>query len=143
MSLLADFFIASPEDLKDVDPTTLADKFPTVQTKRVDTVKLATLSAILVRRDNDETMPGVEVGMVQEFGDDGPWLLKLDPGIMNALAGLEPQQVDAYATEWARTEEWQKDQGTPDELALLLRDLSRLAARAVSVRKDVYLLISL
>lgn len=164
MGLLTDAFAATEvevaaADFANHDPAGL---FPTVQAKRVDDLKLATLDAILTgqnlvapEQDPEASVRGVEERFVlvrnigAERGEEaeGPWVSQFPDSLVARLAELTPDEIARYGEAWANTDEWRlEDVSTPEQVAEiveLLRDYCRLAARAQTEGKRMYMWTSL
>lgn len=147
MGILTDAFIASESELAGLRPGAggPAGRFPTVQAKGIEPVKLATLEAIILSAS------------VEMWDDDGllerdweeEWVYRLPASLAQALAELPPAEVPRVARAWAATEEWRLDGVSPAdgaalaELATLVDALRTLAGQARQDGKALYLWISL
>ena len=142
MGILSDFFVATPEDLKRLDLSRgPAGVFPTVQAKRVDPVKLATLQAVVEGgSDIGELITAIDAAMLGD--EEGPWLVTVPPSVTSALAGADSAGLSRLAASWAATEEWVADGGTAANLSPFVAQLGELA-RAASPGRSLYLWICL
>ena len=146
MGILTDAFIASASELDALRPGAggPAALFPTVQAKRMDPVKLASLEALLAppARDWDED------GMLMREWEE-QWIYRLKSSLAHGLVALPADEIARVAREWAATEEWRLDGVDPAndasvaDLAALIAGLRQLAWQARQDAKDLYLWISL
>jgi hypothetical protein len=103
MGILTDAFIATERELDAMLPGAggPAARFPTVQAKRIEPVKLAMLEAIILSGsvemwDEDELL---------ERDWEEEWVYHLPASLAQALAELPPAEVPRVARAWAATEE--------------------------------------
>jgi hypothetical protein len=167
MGILTDAFIATDAEVATVDfahkmPSEL---FPTLEAKRVDTIKLGTLEAIMAGADAAEIARMDVEAFVDDLGrkypwirdigaelgegesSNGPWVCRLPDSLTTRLAELSPAEIVRFGRAWAATEEWQADGRQSDDaiadIVEYLRKLSQLAKGGVAEVKNVYLWISL
>lgn len=148
MGVLTDYFRARD----DVDaarvrshvggPTTKSDgggpPFDAVEAKGIDhAVVLGQLVAFV--RGVDWT-PVLCDGRLLEHAsgdlDEGPWVVALDDGIRDDLAGISPESLPDLAARWSRIEEL--GGADPEELRPILEDLRALALRARDAGEHLY-----
>ena len=140
--MLTDFFLATPDQLTELDslpgPT---GTLPTVQARRVDLVKLATLQELIEHAEPfDELVDALDSSMKGD--EDGPWILPVPHTIVSALAAADDDRLAQLAAAWADTDEWIADGGTARDLRLLLVQLSQLA-RQTTTGKTLWVWICL
>jgi hypothetical protein len=149
MGLLTDLFVAAEDEIDDaVLEEGPADRFPTVEAKRVSDVKITSLNGIATGRSFDLDDGGFqlypEVPLIRDAGEEGPWLFRLPPPLLAALATADEAKLGEINEAWARTEEWQLDGVTdPDDTRWLVDGIARLARNAEMSGKNVYLWMSL
>ena len=142
MGILSDFFLATPDQLSQLDisrgPVTT---LPTVQARRIDLVKLATLQEVIEQSASFGELVGA-LDSSMEGDEDGPWVVPVSQSIVSALATANDDELAQFATAWAETDEWIADGGTAPDLQLLLTQLSRLA-RQTTTERFLFMWISL
>jgi hypothetical protein len=125
MGILTDAFIAADAEVHTPTfPTTgPAGVSPTVEAKRVDTVQVGTLKAIVMEqslRAIDEDVQGFVASLESEFpcvrdlgeerGDGpvshGPWAHRIPQVLVTRLAKLTPAAIQRYGATWAGSGQW-------------------------------------
>lgn len=143
MGNLTDFVIANDnEGIAIGESDHPAAQWPTLETKGVDAVKLATLvCAITGQKDADAIRSSLTfAGGDQEIG---PWVFKLPATVTHALARLEGDNVQEVATKWAATEEMQTDRWSAIDVAHLVKQLQQHANKAKTAGATLFLWVSL
>ena len=164
MGLLTDAFVATEAevaaaDFANHDP---AELFPTVQAKRVDDVKLATLGALItgqhqvaldqdpeafVRHVAEQFVLVRDIGGELEDEAEGLWVSQFPDSLVARLAELTSDEIVRYGEAWANTDEWRLEGVTTleqiTEIVELLGDYCRLAAHAQAEGKRMYMWTSL
>jgi hypothetical protein len=138
VGLLSDFFVARPDEVVSVLEMGPEGTFPTVEAQNVETVKIATLSAIATGRDGEIETGGFErlldeIDEVAALDEDGPWVYRVPPPLSAALGAADETRLREIAREWGATEEWAIDGLTEEhfeDLELIVVDLGRLARTA-------------
>lgn len=149
MGILTDAFVASEGEVAALGPNDdPAALFPSVRGKRVDTIRLATLEAILAHQPAAAgTAQEYDENFVKDWGEQ--WVYRFPDPLVSALAQLQPGDDRAIAAAWAATDEWRLDGVTPEDtkhiegLAELIRGYCLLAQQARREDKHVYMWISL
>jgi len=146
MGLLTGVFIATDKELSSLRPGMggPASRFPTVQAKQLDPVKLATLEASVPHRPDSTSVADVESGLRMDWGEE--FVYRVPQSLASALTELEPGEIACCAAAWAETEEWRRDAPAAtrgQDLARLLGDLCLLARRARHEDKAMYVWMSL
>jgi hypothetical protein len=143
MGILADFFVASPEDalryeseLHKVRDTSEmpGDRFERVEYKGFTGLELGMLWAIAVGEewDLDRHMPAN-----LDHGEEGEtWLDEFPPELISVLASIRDQDVQSLAEAWGGTEELACEGSL---LVPAIEDLRRLALSAQKQGKGMYL----
>lgn len=135
MSVLADFYIADRGSAPNYDEAQECDDADRVQSNRITPFELSMLVAILEKKKWDATM-------MDQFSqvlivDGGERLIhEVSPALVEHLSKMRPEEVESAAEAWARMEEMACE---PDELRPLLEDLVRLAGRARSTNRQLFL----
>jgi hypothetical protein len=150
VGILTGLFAATPEqfaawDLNGLTPT----DWPAVEFKRLESVRLGTLEAILTARNYDDVDQDQLHNVVRDGGDEGPWVIPVRPALTAALADLTPERAGSVASAWADTDEFKARPtdrpGQEDIRALtgLLVEIADIARFAHSTDRYLYLLMSL
>lgn len=117
---LTDFFVATPKELRDADPSKLPAPFKTYRTKNVDAVELGTLNQILTKSAD---LPA----LVLEVSDEGPWIMRLPAGLTKAIGELDDKSLKRIAARWAKTEEFVRAGARGSDAEVILENLRALA----------------
>lgn len=74
-----------------------------------------------------------------EAEDTGPWLISLDDGVRDTLAGLTAEQMADLAAQWARIEELGLGEDEPGDLMLpIIEEIAGLSRRALAAGDHLY-----
>lgn len=142
MGILSDFFMATPDQLNQLDISRgPATTLPTVQARRIDHVKLAHLQGMMEQSTNFVELVGA-LDSSTKGDEDGPWVLPVPQSIVSALAVANDDRLAQFATAWADTDEWIADGGTSQDLYRLLAQLSHLVRQTES-ESSLFVWISL
>ncbi len=149
MGLLSDFFVADVSEVGGVAARAPAGRFPTVESKSVDDVMLATLTGIATGRDFKPEEAFAQ--LLEEVGDpvdeaseeEGPWVWRVPDALLTTLASASGSELGQIAREWAATEEWSAHNAEADDLRELLAEVAELARHAQRADKSVFLWLSL
>ncbi len=155
MSILTDFFIATPEevDVLRVEQS-LRDPVPTLEMNNVDSSKIEILARIIVEKPQGKMIALVKGASGEKFVpvdeldeqdlmDMEQWIEQLEPVFVECLASIAAEQVSHVATQWAI--QWAEFDGRvvgkddPESLSQLVRQLCQLAKRARAEGKQMYL----
>lgn len=163
MSVLTDFFIATPEDVNALRPgQLLRDLFPTLEMNNMDSFKVEILAQLVVGNSQElklkEIRPHflvfVKGALEEEFRfpdefNEGDlldfvlWIERFDPVFVEGLATFPAEHVLPVATQWAR--QWAEFDGrsvgkdAAENLAAFMQQLCQLAKRALAEEKQLYL----
>jgi hypothetical protein len=145
--MLIDLIAAPAEDARVMLSTSgHANIWPTLEATTVDHVKLASLAFILKGKSLEDA-PIVEY--VQTFqrladgGEEGPWIDLVPATLVEDLATLGEEQMEAVANEWANSEAAKRDRWDAKHVASFLRELSAFAASALTQGRDVLMWLCL
>ena len=133
--IFAGLFVADPAALEKwkVQARVTPPVWPAVEFKHLETVKL-----------EDELH-----NVVREGGKQGPWIARVRPQLVGALAGAEEGRIRAAAEAWADTDELKADSSdkpSPDDIDGLesaIRRMVGLAKVSLDTGRPMYLLMSL
>ncbi|MDR2187814.1 MAG: hypothetical protein LBE62_07135 [Azonexus sp.] len=139
MGLLADFFVATPEQAiqyanRDPYEEEIRALLNPCEYKGITGLELGMLWAILedIEWDYDKHMPRDTV-----LGNEGEWWLERFPDKLTLLlAQATPERLATASVAWANTEELSCD---PEDIQPMLADLQQLAKQAISRDIPVYL----
>jgi len=112
MGVLTDF-VAVPRGEAAVVCASLCPSrdFDGMDAKGIDTIKLATLYALLTDGEYD---PSFMNDRLCSGGDDGPWVFEVPPTLVDRLAVLRDEQFVSVASRWATTDELRLEGWPPD-----------------------------
>lgn len=145
--MLIDLIAATAEEAQAIMSTPgHANVWPTLEAKTVDQVKLASLAFILKGKPPEDE-PVIEYMKtfrnVASGGEEGPWIDLLPSDLVEGLAHLRDDQVEAVASAWAATEEARLDRWNAKDVASFLRELSAFAGSAQAQQRKVLLWVCL
>jgi hypothetical protein len=134
MSVLTSIFVASDNDLEEIDPRkgpsdVTGRHFPIYEATSVDEVVLATLEALMTGTPYDDIMAETEY----EPGTDVSFF-EVGPALVDALAALPDDAIPATAARWSERDGWAPG---PD-LEPLIGGLVGLARQARATEKDLW-----
>jgi hypothetical protein len=135
--MLTDFFIAHRSEIDALDSNLEIVNFRPVLAGRIDPVKISTLDEILTGEKAQISAP------VRESSSGESWIFLLREELGTALANMSLESSQRFAEQWARTEEWEADQGDVSELSQLLQSLKNLAVLAQGEGKEIYVYMCL
>jgi serine protease inhibitor len=84
-------------------------RWPCLESKGIDTIKLGTLSQILSNRsvnDVNTVATFMTDALLDQRSDDGPWVFLVPEQLQAALVSLDEEAQDTVAEKWAATEEF-------------------------------------
>ena len=138
--MLSQIFLAP---LETVARSAMADLpvSPKFKFKGVDTVKLASLEHLAVGTPMADAL-GANPCVRQRDGG-GPWIYRLNDGLIQKLAGMSLPEISSLAKEWAVTDEWLADRGDPREIEACLVKVSDYAKVARAGTKAMFLWVML
>jgi len=143
MGLLSDFFVATSDEIGDLDiEQSPVIKFPTVQAARVDVVKLTMLRCIIEGTKFDDYLSTLDSLLVRGT-DEGPWIIKVPDSVYDRLSNADLPGVRDLADQWSKTEEWRLDGGTAENLEPFISELSKLATTGKNQNRELFVWVSL
>ena len=158
-TIVTDYFVAASDDvaamalLDPEGPAAVAEGsgkplFDTVRLPAIEPfVMLGSLHALLSGRSYRECTADGRHGLVVGGHEEGPWVVAVSEGLVEALARAPRQRLVEVAARWARAPEVgarARRPGTapplerPDRLPAAVSSLAALARRAVAVRQTLY-----
>jgi hypothetical protein len=145
MSVLSDFFAASPEQITvDSLVQSPAGRYPTVQSSSFTPLELAMLEQIATGERLDPMAAVARIDnfpQVLEVTPEGPWVFRLSRALQDALADAPTGALDRWAAEWITAEELEGME--LEDCVDLLEELSGLAKEASSKGQNLYVWSSL
>jgi hypothetical protein len=136
MGILSDFFIADASPVPKYDGGKAIDSADKCQFRRLTPLEVGRFLAVLRGQEYVVDMVGEFKLVTPEDAED--WTMTLPQDMVNALAGLQPDEIPVLAAKFAdaTAEElgWSADEFVP-----IVADLSALARRAVEKDKTMYL----
>jgi hypothetical protein len=134
MSILADLFVAKPEDAPEYEEAMGESdaRFEVEQFKGFTQLELEILWAMLEQKEWDPERHAL--AFVEEPGDS--WLCRFPDELVDRLAALAPAEVGPLSTKWAAIEELN---APPDEIAPVTEALVRLAKSAKTSGRGLFL----
>jgi hypothetical protein len=141
--MLTDFIAANTEDAQAILSTPgHANIWPTLEAKRIDPVKLASLAFILKGRPLEGAPVTNYLKLFESLagdGDEGPWMQLLPTDLVDDLSTLSEDKVDPVARAWASTDAARLEGWRADDASSFLRELSAFAASAHAQGKKILL----
>ena len=142
MGVLSDLVVAPETDAQRVAEALVPSKaFGGIDIKGIDTVKFATLHAIVTKRTFEDVLP--EYDPAVQVSDEGPWVTRIPPELVAALAALTADERDRVAAVWAKTDEFRLDRWDVGHVAAGLDAICRLAKKATGAGQALFLWMSL
>jgi hypothetical protein len=141
MGVLADLFIATEDEVEALDPDALPmDHFESFDLAGLTEIEFAALNAQIRGLEFEEAFDDItEFWAMDEV--DGPWIVKLEPDFVDALAELSDQSLAGHAHAWATIEEL--EDWEPSDVLERLEGIVKLAREASREQKSVFLWNSL
>ncbi|MFT3963191.1 hypothetical protein [Propionivibrio sp.] len=118
------------------------DGWSGIETPGLDTVKLATLHALLTGDPLQVALDLYEPALVAG-GDEETLVLRVAGEMLEELALLDEESLETVAGELAATEIYEEEDADPDELLSLLTPLAELAQLAESQGQVLFVRIEL
>jgi hypothetical protein len=146
MGVLSDYLLASESEAEagaDSIPLDSPDRIPL---KGIQHVEISRLQCQLTGR---EWTPEVidEYPIVFQGSEEGPWVFRLPAELVDRLARLAKDEIDAAATTWWSIDEFQPHGGLQGadlaDIRTCLVRLAELAKRGRETGKDLYLWLCL
>ncbi len=148
--IFAGLFVASPAEVEAWDMTGLTPPgWPAIEFKRLDSVRLGKLEAILTEGRYEDIDRSQLHKLVRNGGEDGPWIMGVREELIDALAELSADAAAAAAARWADTDEFKLRPTDPprqqdiEDLTGRLAAMTGLARVSKQEGKPMFLLLSL
>ena len=121
------------------------DPLPTVESKGLTDVQLAELDAVVTETPADRLIEETDDWIVKQADDEeGPWVFRARPRLVERLAEAAEPDLDRIAEEWAASEEMEvEDEDDRRALRELISGVADLAREARATGRDLYLWVSL
>ena len=133
MGFYTDWFIAEESDANAIASTVTTeehspDEWPHLAVKNIGEFELAALWCILLDQPFDPARSVSGRLLYQEPGGEGPFVSIVEPGFVDALAGIKKAAEVEYAAAWAQVDALMLQE--PKSLTRVIRELSAFACRA-------------
>ena len=131
MGILVNIVSADEEDVEAIGESQHpVVEWSGIEARDFDTAKIVTLHCLLTGDGLEDAFYAYEP--VYVAGDDGPIVLRIPDELMEKLAGLEEDALEAVGEELAATEEFEMNDWPAEEVLSLVEQLSELARIADS-----------
>jgi hypothetical protein len=131
MGILVNIVSADEEDVEAIGESQHpVVEWSGIEARDFDTAKIVTLHCLLTGDGLEDAFYAYEP--VYVAGDDGPIVLRIPDELMEKLAGLEEDALEAVGEELAATEEFEMNDWPAEEVLSLVEQLSELARLADS-----------
>ena len=142
MGVLSDLVVATDGDVgKLLEAVVPSQSFEGTDLKGIDTLKFATLQALLTGHPFEELLPSYRP--VATASEEGPWIIKLPSNFVTHLARLTPEERRSVSAKWARTEEFLADRWGPADVDKALERICNFAKKADTSNRSLFLWMSL
>lgn len=137
MGVLTDIVVASEAEAGAVGRASVpSQQWPGMDAKGIDQIKLGMLLSLLSGEPYRDSLVD-EFTFLWEQSDDGPWVYRIPPCLVDRLSQLQGPELQRVAQEWARIEEFRLVNWKPADVEAVLRALVGLAEQARSQGKDL------
>lgn len=148
MGVLSDIIIADKIDAAAINAAGGAHlkRWPCLESKGIDTIKLGTLYQILHNRsldDMDFFGKFMQDAVLDQRSNDGPWVFLVPEDLKSALAALDDAGAESVTEKWAATEEFESDGWQFDDVEEYFQSLVVHARKARDAGKSLLLWMSL
>lgn len=143
MGMFTDFVIAADSEAAAIGESVRpADHWPTLESKGVETIKLATLHGLVTNTPYSNDIQAA-FAFVAGNEEDGPWVFKFPKDVQDALADIDEADIPALAARWAVTDEMHTDGWTEEEAARFIVELRAHARAAMRAGHSIFLWLTL
>ncbi len=141
--ILTALVIAEERDARPVaeEPAPVA-RWPGLDAQGLDQVKLALLWALVSGEPFRDGLV-LEFAPLEELSADGPWVFRVPPALVAALAQVEGARAAEVAAGWAACQELELDGWEPAAVVAMLDQLRGLARGARAAGKPLLMWVSL
>jgi len=145
MGVLSDLIIAHRSEAAEINRARGAhlQRWPVLESKGIDTIKLGSLASILLGVPNDGSFIGGNTSILDQPSRQGPWIILVPPELVQAIAELPASHVDEVAEQWGESEEFRLDHWSVEVAREYFGDLAAHCQRAKREGKDLLLWMSL
>jgi hypothetical protein len=131
MGILANIVCADEEEVEAIGMSQHpVVEWSGIEARDIDTAKIVTLHCLLTGEGLEDAFYAYEP--VYVAGDDGAIVLRIPDRVMEKLAGLEEDALEAVAEELAASEEFEIHNWPAEEVLSLVEELAALAQLAES-----------
>ena len=126
MGVLTELVVADESEAPAVGGSSVpSHTWPGIDAKGIDQVKLAKLMSILLSQPYQNSFVA-EFTQLHEQSEDGPWVFKLPPRLVTALAALDEHWLMQVAMEWSQIQEFMLDRWPASAVDEVLKGVSHL-----------------
>ncbi|MBU6504065.1 MAG: hypothetical protein KGJ15_00570 [Betaproteobacteria bacterium] len=137
MAILTNIIAAYPDDIEALGESLHPlDEWSGIEMRDVDTAKITTLHCLLTGDLFDDAIIRYEPVYVSPA--EGALVLQVADELMDRLARLDEDHIEAVAAELAATEEFESEEWREDEILAMLMELVELAQRAESQGQEMF-----
>ncbi len=131
MGILVNIVSADEEDVEAIGESQHpVVEWSGIEARDIDTAKIVTLHCLLTGEGLEDAFYAYEPVYVS--GDDGAIVLRIPDVVMEKLASLEEDALEAVGEELAATEEFEMNDWPTEEIQSLVEELAALARLAES-----------
>lgn len=142
MGVLSDLVVAGEGDASQILHTlNPSAELGGIDIKGIDAEKFAALHAIVSGRPLEEVIG--EYDPIAWDSDEGPWVFRISQELVVQLAQIGPGERARVAAKWAETEEFRFEDWDTRDVSAVLDEISKLAVRAASAGRAMFLWMSL
>ena len=140
MGILADFFVATPEDAREyampdgLAAPALRARLEPAEYKQFTSLEIGTLWAILAQEEWNVSRHNLVDDSLE--GKEESWLFRFPQPLVELLATATDSDLASANARWAATEELSC---SPTDLLPITQDLQRLAKKSVATSNPMYL----
>ncbi len=143
MGSLTELVIADIAEAADVARTlSPTEKWKGIDAEGLDQGKLSTLRSIVTNQEYEDDWID-EFRFLAGNQEEGPWVFVVPDALTTGVAQFPERRLKAAAKQWARTEEFQMDEFSLEDIESRLKELYRLFQSAKAAKKSVLMYISL
>jgi hypothetical protein len=138
MGSLADLLLATPDDI----PNIVSSDYPLGSFKGtnldgLDPLMLLALHSMLTQTQIEELVALYDP--VAQASEEGPWLIRIPPGLLMLLADIAPHEIDPMAERWVQTEQLRGSGWTQEDMYIFLEALILYAQLISGGEKQLFL----
>jgi hypothetical protein len=143
MGILTDYIIAPRSAAKEICAAAgaHANRWPTLQLKGVETLKLSGILQLLSLPSESRAM--AEGKLILCYEEEGPWVYEVPTSMVHALAEASPERLEQLCSAWSQSDAVVYDTWTREDCVLVVQELSALFRKAAAEQSAVLLWVCL